>query len=151
MTSRNLLQKNKCSIACTPLSPKSHIYWPSPYLFGAVSQSYLKCSLPGCSPHFASNKTNSQLSRCAFFLSQQEIQERGPIHSQTSLMCLLADLDSLPQGLLSHTMAAGFPLRKWSKRGKRVPNESQSVYNLILEVIFLHFCCTLFTRREASH
>ena len=31
--------------------------------FGAVSQSYLRCCLPGCSPHFAPNKTthNSQV------------------------------------------------------------------------------------------
>ena len=30
----------------------NEIYWPSPYLLGAVSQCYLKCCLPGYSPHF---------------------------------------------------------------------------------------------------
>ena len=38
------------------------------HLFGAISQKYLRCCLPGCSPHFAPNKTNSQLSCCAFSL-----------------------------------------------------------------------------------
>ena len=27
------------------------------YLFGAVSQSFLRCCLPGYSPHFATNKS----------------------------------------------------------------------------------------------
>ena len=38
-------------------SPKSHVYWPSPHLFGAVSQSYLRCCPLGCSPPFAQNIT----------------------------------------------------------------------------------------------
>ena len=29
--------------------------------FGAVSRSYLRCCLPGCSPHFAPNKTTLKL------------------------------------------------------------------------------------------
>ena len=37
----------------------------APYLFVAVSQSYLRCYLPGCTPHFAQVKLNSQLSHYA--------------------------------------------------------------------------------------
>ena len=33
------------------------IYWLPYCHFGAVSQSYLRCCLQGCSPHFAPNKT----------------------------------------------------------------------------------------------
>ena len=45
----------------TPLSPKPYIF-TSPYChFGAVSQSYLWCCLPGCSPHFAPDKTTWNL------------------------------------------------------------------------------------------
>ena len=44
---------------------QNHIYTDlPPYPFGAASQSYLRCCLPGCSPHFAPDKS-SQLSRCA--------------------------------------------------------------------------------------
>ena len=54
-------QKTFCKVSAwfhwAPASPKSYML-TSPYsLFGAVSQSYLKCCLPGCSPHFAPNKT----------------------------------------------------------------------------------------------
>ena len=55
--SSNLLQKNTCLIACTPPLPKSYIYWPSPQLFGRVSQRYLRCSFPVYSPHFSPNKS----------------------------------------------------------------------------------------------
>ena len=65
-------KKYMCQIACTPPSPKSHIYGPSPCLFGAVSQSSLKCCLLGYSPRFAQIKFNLQLSRCAFFLSRHQ-------------------------------------------------------------------------------
>ena len=50
--------KNACLIAHTPPSPKSHIYWPFSYLFGVVSQSYLRYWFPGCSPYFAPDKKN---------------------------------------------------------------------------------------------
>ena len=46
--------KNTCLITRIPSSPRSHTYWPSTCLFGAVSQSYLKCCLLGYSPHIAS-------------------------------------------------------------------------------------------------
>ena len=40
---------------------QNHIYTDLPlYLFGAVSQSYLRCYLLGYSPHFAPIKLNSQ-------------------------------------------------------------------------------------------
>ena len=55
-TNRNFLQKNKHLIACIPVSSKSHIYHTSPYHFGANSQSYLRCCVPGYSPYFAPNK-----------------------------------------------------------------------------------------------
>ena len=38
--------------------------------FGAVSQSFLRCCLPGCSPHFAPNITYSQLSSGISFFSR---------------------------------------------------------------------------------
>ena len=50
--------KNACLIAHTPPSPKSHIYWPFSYLFGVVSQSYLRYWFPGCSPYIAPDKKN---------------------------------------------------------------------------------------------
>ena len=53
----SLLEKNTCLIAHIPPSPKSFMYWPSPCLFGTTFQSHLKCSLPGCSPHFAPKET----------------------------------------------------------------------------------------------
>ena len=69
--------KNLCLISCTPPLPKSHICCPSPCLFGAVSQSYLKCCFPGCSPHFPQTKLNLQLWHCEFFLSQQRYMPKG--------------------------------------------------------------------------
>ena len=49
--------KCMCLIACIPLR-QNHIFTDlSPYFFGAVSQSYLKCYLPRHSSHFAPNKT----------------------------------------------------------------------------------------------
>ena len=44
-------------VACTPPSPKSHTYCPSPYLSGAIFQSHLKSRHLGYSPHFGPNKT----------------------------------------------------------------------------------------------
>ena len=63
-------------IACTRPIPKSHIYDLPPNLFGVVPQSYLRCSLPGCSLHFAPNKTNHS-SHVGTFLSWGKKEERG--------------------------------------------------------------------------
>ena len=41
---------------------------PTPLPLSAVSKSSLRCCLPGCSPHFAPLKLNSQLSSCVSFL-----------------------------------------------------------------------------------
>lgn len=61
------LCKNICLIAHTPPPLKSHIYWPFPLLFRAVSQSYLKWCLPGFSPHFAQIKLNKTITVCILF------------------------------------------------------------------------------------
>ena len=61
------LWKNICLIACIPSSPKSHTCWPSPYLFGAVSQSYLRCCFPGFSPHFAPKSILTRNSHIVLF------------------------------------------------------------------------------------
>ena len=55
-------------MALNPSSPKPYILnFPNCH-FGAVSQSYLKCYLPSCSPHLTPNKKlNSQPSSCTFF------------------------------------------------------------------------------------
>ena len=54
-------QKIFCKISAwlhwRPPSPKSHILTFLPYFFVAVSQSYLRCCLPGWSPHIAPDKT----------------------------------------------------------------------------------------------
>ena len=65
MTSNKSLQK--CLLGCMhPPSLKSYIDWPSPYLFGAFPQSYLRyCSL-GIVLILAQIKLNSQLSLCIF-------------------------------------------------------------------------------------
>ena len=41
-------------------------------LFGAVSQSYLRCYLSDCSPHFAPNKTYLTTRKLCIFFSQKE-------------------------------------------------------------------------------
>ena len=64
-------QKTSAKITWTPPSPKSHICWPSPHLFGAVSQSYLRCCLLGYSPHFVSNNNSQLLTPCFFFFTWQ--------------------------------------------------------------------------------
>ena len=64
---------NMCLTACTYPSPKSHICWPSPpssCLFGAVSQSHVRCCLPNYSPYFTPVKLNSRLSHYDFFSPQ---------------------------------------------------------------------------------
>ena len=55
-TSRNLLETYMFDCMYSPFTKITHIV-SSARLFGALSQSYLKGSLPGCSPHFAPNKT----------------------------------------------------------------------------------------------
>ena len=68
-----------------PPSSKSHIYWPSPCLFGEVFQSYLKCCLPGSRPcyglctwvrkNFPDSKQgeeNTSLLRREMLLTQQD-------------------------------------------------------------------------------
>ena len=55
------LTKTFCKLSAswywTPPSPKLHILTFAHCHFGAVSQSYLRCYLLGCSPHFAPGKT----------------------------------------------------------------------------------------------
>ena len=83
MTSRNLLQKKKKICACFHISPsaQSHIYWPSPYLFGIVSQGYLRYCLPGYSPHILPQIKLPSHSHTVLFLSWQL---RLPYHPVTS-------------------------------------------------------------------
>ena len=50
----------------TPPSPKPYMLTFPDCHFGAVSQSYLSCWLPGCSPHFAPNKT--ELTTLKFYI-----------------------------------------------------------------------------------
>jgi len=61
----NLLQRQVLDCMKSPFTKITFIALSTPHLSEAVSQSYLRCCLPGCSPHFATN--NSQLSHCAFF------------------------------------------------------------------------------------
>ena len=54
-------QQNFCKVSpwlhWAPPSLKSYILTFPDFLFGAVSQSYLRCCLLGCGPHFTPNKT----------------------------------------------------------------------------------------------
>ena len=53
-TSKKFLQKNMYLIACTSPLYQNHIYTVLPScLLRAVSQSFLRCCLPGCNPCFA--------------------------------------------------------------------------------------------------
>ena len=54
-TSINLLEKYVLDYFYSPF--QNHIYTDPRCLFGAVSQSCLRCCLPSCSPHFAQIKT----------------------------------------------------------------------------------------------
>ena len=48
-----------------------------PGLFGAVPQSYLRCCLPGYSPHFATSKTDlTTLTLCIFLSPRGEGRKR---------------------------------------------------------------------------
>ena len=55
------LTKTFCKLSAswywTPPSPKPYILTFPHCCFGAVSQSYLRCCLPGCNPHIAPDKT----------------------------------------------------------------------------------------------
>ena len=62
-----------CLIAWIPPSPKSHIYWSSPYHLREISQGYLKCCLLVYSPHFAPNKTTCSSNVVQFFKNQQSL------------------------------------------------------------------------------
>ena len=68
-TNRNLLEKYVLVCIYSPFTIITHILtFLLPCLFGAVSQSYLRCCLLGCSPHFAPNKTKlATLMLCFFF------------------------------------------------------------------------------------
>ena len=78
MTSSNLHETSsyllkECVLDCvySPLTTISYILTFPPYIFGAVSQSYLKCCLPGYSSHFAPNKIwLTTLTLCIFFRRQ---------------------------------------------------------------------------------
>ena len=62
-TSRSYLQKICAWLHVLALC-QNHIYSVLPlYLFGTVSQSYLRCCLPGCSSHIAPNKNLSENSQ----------------------------------------------------------------------------------------
>ena len=58
---------------------QNRIYMDLPsYLFGAVSQSYLRCCLPGYSPHFVPNKTYlATFTLYIFFKSASQNIEEG--------------------------------------------------------------------------
>ena len=65
MASNKSLQK--CLLGCMhPPSLKSYIDWPSPYLFGAFPQSYLRYCFLDIVLILAQIKLNSQLSLCIF-------------------------------------------------------------------------------------
>ena len=56
-----------CLISCAPPLPKSHTVLPSS-LLGTVSQSYLRCYLPGYCLHIGPNKTElATLMSCIYF------------------------------------------------------------------------------------
>lgn len=67
-TSRNRLRKACAWLYLSPLSVKSHIYWPFPSASWTVSQRSLWCCLSGYSLHFYPQiKLILQLSHCALF------------------------------------------------------------------------------------
>ena len=70
-TSNYLLKERVLDCVYSPFTTISYLLTFLPYLFGAVSQSYLKCCLPGYSSHFAPNKTwLTTLTLCIFFSRQ---------------------------------------------------------------------------------
>ena len=75
VSSKKPLVKSKDVIALnSPFTKMLYLTFPD-CLFGAVAQSYLTCYLPGCSPHFATNKTQfTTLTWCSFFGQQREIK-----------------------------------------------------------------------------
>ena len=79
-----------CLVACTPPSPKSHLYWPCPCLFGAGSQSYLRCCFLGCSPHSAPNKTYlTTFMLYTFFFKYTEAMHRWRFKIQNDISEIL--------------------------------------------------------------
>ena len=79
-----------CLTACTYPSPKSHICWPSPpssCLFGAVSQSHVRCCLPNYSPYFTPVKLNSRLSHYDFFFPPVDSILPTPEVRRTQTVC----------------------------------------------------------------
>ena len=62
--------KMRASWHWTPSLPKPYILTFPQCRFGAVFQSYLWCCSPGCSPHFAPNKTYLTTLKLYIFFSQ---------------------------------------------------------------------------------
>ena len=52
-TSKNLLEEYVLDCMYSPVTKITYILTFPPCLFGSVFQSYLRCCLLGCSPHFA--------------------------------------------------------------------------------------------------
>ena len=67
-----------CVLDCmhSPYTKITYI-WPPPYFFGAVPQSYLSCCLPGCSLHFAPNKTTHSSHMGTFLSWRKKEGKRG--------------------------------------------------------------------------
>jgi len=91
---------------------------PLPHLFGAISQSYLRCSVPGCSPHFASNKT-----QLAWKIPWTE--EPGRLQSMGSLRVGHDWETSLSLFTFMHWR------RKWQPTPVFLPGESQGRGSLV--------------------
>ena len=66
-TSRKLLEKYVLGCMHSSFTKITYILSFPPCLFGGVSQSYLRCCLPGCSPHFAPNKNVTHNSHIVHF------------------------------------------------------------------------------------
>ena len=67
-TSRKLLEKYVLRCMHSSLTKIMYILNFPPCLFGGVSQCYLRCCLPGCSPHFGPNKNVTHNSHIVNFL-----------------------------------------------------------------------------------
>ena len=61
-----LLEKYELDCMYSPSTKILYVLTFSAYLFGAVSQNYLRCCFPGCSLHFPPN--NTELSTLTLFL-----------------------------------------------------------------------------------
>ena len=70
--------KKICAWLHVFLLHQNHIFTDRPpCLFGAVCQSFLKCCLPGCSPHFAPSKTSLTTLMLCIFSSRQWLIQNG--------------------------------------------------------------------------